>query len=85
MGAHPHTEYSDFIFDIEGQSKLKCDQAFERPNDEARREPPGIIPGVQSVNDHVDDGSGLRQYSNPGDTGGSHGGESDEPADPNSE
>ena len=84
MGAHPHAEDSDFILDTEGLPKLKCEQAFERPNDEYQRGYRGLIPEIQNGNSHVDDGSGVRQYSNPGETGGSHGGVAGEPANPNS-
>ena len=60
VGAHPCTEYSDFILDIEGLLKIKCKQDFEKPNDEARQEYHGGIPEVQHVNAHTYDGSGVR-------------------------
>ena len=83
MGAHPRAEDGDFILEIEGLPKLKCEQAFERPNDEARQGFRGGIPEVQRGNAHVDDGVGVRRHSNPEETGGSHGGVAGETTDQN--
>ena len=83
VGSHHRSEDSDFILDIEGMPNIKCEQAFDRPNNECWQGSRGLVPDIQRDNAHVDDGEGVRWYSNPGETGGSHGEVDKEPANPN--
>ena len=85
VGEQTRAKDSDFILEIEGPPYLKCEQAFKRPNDEARQGSHEGIPEAQCGNGHADDGSVVRRYSNPGETGGSHGGVARETSNPNSE